>query len=533
VHDYVAAHEQTTEAASAEYRHFGDDSALLIVVVPAHGSALPGDARLVVPGAGEVPASAVTFQPGAGLARLVFAVDRGVASGARAALQVAIGPDVRICVPEPAKRTAIGVPDGELEHAVAAGVSGDELAGLIRMLERRSTIAERVATDLRETRSDATKLAQAYREIWEVRDLLDTREDAYRRAAEEVDAAGAAQRQAESAQAEAEAVAAEALAELADVRAESQAATQRLEDELAARIAEVERLKAEVERQAAEHTAEVERQAAEHAADIEQRAAEHTVEIEQQTAARAAEVERLNAEHTAETEQQTAAYAAKVDRLKAAHASGIERLKAAHASEVERLEADVDEFACEVERLEAELDERRAEVERAKVAAAAESERFDTELAAAAERFDAELATATERFDAQLAEVAERLQAELVAARAESAELEHERDAALASAEAVRQDLAEASANVASWAAELEEARTRAADAEALLEAERTLHEVRLASTDGSERQLGELFAEAQRERLRQTPEDEQRQQVEALERQLARMKQSAPGTDG
>ena len=44
MHDYVAAHEQTTVAASAEYRHFGDDSALLIVVVQAHGSALPGDA---------------------------------------------------------------------------------------------------------------------------------------------------------------------------------------------------------------------------------------------------------------------------------------------------------------------------------------------------------------------------------------------------------------------------------------------------------------------------------------------------------
>jgi hypothetical protein len=97
----------------------------------------------------------------------------------------------------------------------------------------------------------------------------------------------------------------------------------------------------------------------------------------------------------------------------------------------------------------------------------------------------------------------------------------------------MKAELAEATANVAGWAAELEEACTRATDAEALLEAERTLHEARLAQKAGTERNLSDLFAEAQRERLRQTPEDDQRAQVQALERQLERMRQDADGATG
>jgi DNA-binding IclR family transcriptional regulator len=54
-----------------------------------------------------------------------------------------------------------------------------------------------------------------------------------------------------------------------------------------------------------------------------------------------------------------------------------------------------------------------------------------------------------------------------------------------------------------------------------------------LAASEGSERRLADLFAEAQRERLRQTPLDEQRAQVEALEQQLQRMKRSPSDTDG
>ena len=178
MHPSIAPSEQTAVAASAEYRHFGDDSALLIVVVQAHGSALPGDARLMVPEGEPVAASALTFQPDAGLARIVFAVDRRVITNARAGLYVTVGAGHPVAVPEPVNRPAIGVPDDELEHAVAAGVAGDELAGLLRVLERRAAIAERVASDLREERSDATKLAQSYREIWEVRELLESRENA-------------------------------------------------------------------------------------------------------------------------------------------------------------------------------------------------------------------------------------------------------------------------------------------------------------------------------------------------------------------
>jgi chromosome segregation ATPase len=61
-----------------------------------------------------------------------------------------------------------------------------------------------------------------------------------------------------------------------------------------------------------------------------------------------------------------------------------------------------------------------------------------------------------------------RLEAERDAAYAE-------RDEALAQLAAIKQDLAEASANVEAWLEELQEARVRADEAESLLEAERSL----------------------------------------------------------
>src|SRR3954454_15065905 len=111
----------TDIARSAEYRHFGDDSALLVVAVQAHSASLPGEARLIQPDGQEVRAAAVTFQPESGLARLIFGVDRGTAAALGASLKVVIGAGLPIVVPEPVKRSAIGVPDAELDHAVAAG----------------------------------------------------------------------------------------------------------------------------------------------------------------------------------------------------------------------------------------------------------------------------------------------------------------------------------------------------------------------------------------------------------------------------
>src|SRR3954466_10778892 len=213
-----AAAQAAAIARSAEYRHVGDDSAVLIVAVQAHAAELPADARLITSDGREVPACAVTFQPEGDIARLIFAVDRRVAAALGPSLRVVIGSELPIPVPEPVKRAAIGVPDAELDHAIAAGVAGDELAGILRALERRAVIAERIASDARETRSDSVKVAQAYREICEVRDLLESREDAYRRSSEAVDAAMAAQREPEDA-------ATAARSELEDIRAESQAAT--------------------------------------------------------------------------------------------------------------------------------------------------------------------------------------------------------------------------------------------------------------------------------------------------------------------
>ena len=426
----------TATARSAEYRHFGDDSALLTVAVQAHATALPGEARLIASDGREVTACAVTFQPEGGLARLVFAVDRGVAAALGASLKVVIGAGLPIVVPEPVKRAAIGVPDAELDHAIAAGVAGDELAGLLRVLERRATIAERIASDAREKRSDSVKVAQAYREIWEVRDLLESREDAYRRSADAVDAAEAAQR-------EAEAAASAARAELEDVRGESQAATTRLEGELAQREADLAAARARVE-----------------------------------------ELER--------------------ERDEARAAAGW-------------LEADVEEALAVADAAQAERDEAVAARD------AAEAAREAAIAEAAAER-DAREAAEYDR---------DEIRAERDAVAADRDAAVAERDDALDKLHAVKAELAAATADVAEWAAELEEARTRAADAEALLEAERTLHEARLAQKAGTERNLADLFAEAQRERLRQTPEDEQLAQVAALERQLARIKRDAGGATG
>ena len=520
------------EARSAEYRHFGDDSALLTVAVQAHASSLPGEARLVLRDGTEVAASAVTFQPEAGLARIVFAVDRGVASSALGgSLQIAIGAR-HVPVPEPIKRTAIGVPDAELDHAVAAGVAGDELAGLIRVLERRATIAERVAGDAREQRSDSTKVAQAYREIWEVRELLESREAGYAAAAERIDAAEVAQREAET--------------DLEDVRAESQAAVARLE----ARLAEAEALRDEA--LAARDAAVAAREEAEVARD------EAIADRDEDVAA-------------AEAERDRSVAAAQADRDQAVAAAEAQRDEAIAAAEAQRDEAIA---AAEAERDAAETQRdkgiKKTQKERDKAVAAAETARDDAVSAAAAER-DAAVAgrdeavaaknEAVATVDAALAakDVAEAERDEAVAtalaerdavvatAQEERDDALAQRDEALAAADhaeaaraealeklqTVKADLAAATANVAGWAAELEEAKTRAADAEALLEAERTLHEVRLAAKAGDERQLADLFGEAQRERLRQTPEDDQRAQVDALERQLARMKQTHPGTNG
>lgn len=396
VQDKLAAPEpaeRSAAAASCEYRHFGNDSALLIVAVRTHPSAVPGKAHLRLPAGDQVPASAISFQPEAGLARIVFAVDRGVTLATGTVLELAIPPDLRVSVPEPVRRPAVGVPDGEREHAVAAAMAGAELAGLIDVLERRCAIAERVARDFQETRADATRLAQSYRETWEVRELLESREQAYLRSAGAVEAAEAVQRDLEK--------------KLADAHAQGEAIVG-LQAELAAARARSDEI--ETDRDAARET-------------------------------------------------------------------------------VMRIEADVEE-------------------------ALGVAEQAGTELVDARERAS------------EAAARADRLQLERDRLQTERDQADRQRDEALAQVAAIKRDLAAASASIESWSAELAEARTRAADAESWLAAERTLHEARLVARAGPERQLSDLFAEAQRERLRKASIEEQRAQVAALEQQLERMKQ-------
>jgi chromosome segregation ATPase len=68
----------------------------------------------------------------------------------------------------------------------------------------------------------------------------------------------------------------------------------------------------------------------------------------------------------------------------------------------------------------------------------------------------------------------DRLEAERDKAHAERDEARQHRNEARTQLAAIKEDLAEASANVEAWLAELADARRRAAEAETLLEAERS-----------------------------------------------------------
>jgi hypothetical protein len=237
-------------AASSEYRRVGDDLALLTVEVAADAAAA-AIAELVGPEPGRVayPApTSVTIQPAAGLARLTFVVDRHLPARAGDSLVIAAGPDLSFTVPPPVQRPAIGSPETEIGDAAVATLAGEELFGLITMLEKRCSVAERVAADFRAGPTDAVKLAQAYREIWDVRAMLDSREDTYRRSAELVEAAEAALR-AQIAESD----------ELAAERDDARAAAEQLGSELDQTRAAVEEWSAEAERARASLAAAVAR----------------------------------------------------------------------------------------------------------------------------------------------------------------------------------------------------------------------------------------------------------------------------------
>lgn len=243
----IPATPEELPATSAEYRRVGDDLALLTVEIPTGDAAAAASAELSAPDPDAIAHPlpiAVTLQPEAVQARLVFAIDRHLAASPGNHLTIQAGPELSFTVPAPVLRPAVGAPDSDLAGAAVSTLAGEELFGLVTMLEKRCTVAERVAADLRTAPPEAQKLAQAYREVWDVRALLDSREDTYRRSADAVEAAVA---DAEELRAQLAVAAAEA-DELAQERDAAQSAADHATAELEAARAALDEWSAEAER---------------------------------------------------------------------------------------------------------------------------------------------------------------------------------------------------------------------------------------------------------------------------------------------
>jgi chromosome segregation ATPase len=235
--------EATVEVSSCDYRRFGDDRTLLSVELRAVGGLRAGiRLRSQTPDqVRELQPAAVTLLPESASTLLLFVVDLGGLALDHARLELAIDGEPAVPLPVPSELRPFGTPgcDLDLDHAVASSLAGDQLQGVATMLERRCATAERALEDLRVESSEPRKLAQAYRECWELRTLLDDREDAYRQGNSIVEAADAARHDAESAT---EAV----RTELDEVRADRDRIQTELLEELEMRGDAIARLEAAV-----------------------------------------------------------------------------------------------------------------------------------------------------------------------------------------------------------------------------------------------------------------------------------------------
>ena len=176
------------EATLAEYRRVGEGTSFLTVEVPVADAAALAGARLLAPGfaVDRCEPLAITLCPGERLARLFFAVDRGLPGRARNVLEIVTDAGPRILVPEPVLMPTVGAPDTDLGDALVWGLQGQELLAYVTMLEKRCEIAERMAVDLRHQATESRRIAQAHREVWELRELFESRESAYRAGLERV-----------------------------------------------------------------------------------------------------------------------------------------------------------------------------------------------------------------------------------------------------------------------------------------------------------------------------------------------------------
>jgi DNA repair exonuclease SbcCD ATPase subunit len=528
----------TPEPQSCEYRHIGDEHALLTVLVRVGDAPAPTEATLLIDAGGavrEAPSAAASFHPSIGSARLIFVVPRDVSGYRDASLELAFGSAGRAELPAPAQHAALIAPQRDVDEVVGAALTGEQLLGVIELLEKRCVTAERAVGDMRARNSESRKLAQAWRESSDLRAMLDSRESAYRTHRDAIDAAQRA-------------------------RDEYQAAAETLQAELERRQAEL----AETTRRQTQLEGAV--------FELEERLGErgHLVTRLEQ------EIAELQNDLAATTELAEASEAVRVEQADelAATSHALEELQTVSADRLEDLEAEIAERGEAITRLHDELDRRTTAIAQIEQQLAERSEtidrlRGDTDeirgdrdrLRAVLSRLQEDLATSIEL--AQSAE-ADREQAQVAAARLRE-ELETTREDAKATM-AVCGELAtardEAQTTAARLGKEIEASQAAAADAQGMLERERALYEGRINVSAEAERQVrGEIralraeldnlrvgrdggapapqpsatepSALAERTRTRQLTIEEQRAQVAELERQLEQIKQRAAQRQG
>ena len=529
----------TPEPQSCEYRHIGDEHGLLTVLVRVGDDPAPTAATLLIEAGGavrEAPSAAMSFHPSVGSARLIFVVPRDVSGHRDASLELAVGSGGRVPLPAPTFRAPVVAPQHDVDEVVGVALSGEQLLGVIELLEKRCVTAERAVDDMRARNGESRRLVQAWRESSDLRAMLDSRESAYRT---HRDAIEAVQRGRDEYQAAAEAV---------------QAELERRQDELEGATRRQTQLEGAV-------------------FELEERLGErgHMVSrLEQEIAA-------LQNDLAATTELAEASEAVRVEQTDAlaATSQALKELQTVSADRLEELEAEIAERGEAITHLRDELDRRATAIAQIEQELAERSEMIDrlqgdTEeirgdrdrLRAVLSRLQDDLAGSIEL--AQSAEAA-REEAQVVATRLRE-ELETSREDAEATMASLREELlaarAEAQTTAARLVKELEASQAAAADAQGMLERERALYEGRFKVSADAERQLrGELralraeldslrvgrdggapppepstiepSALVERTRTRQLTIEAQRAQVAELERQLEQIKQRSAQRQG
>ena len=524
----------TPEPQSCEYRHIGDEHGLLTVLVRVGDAPAPTAATLLIEAGGavcEAPSAATSFHASIDSARMIFIVPRDVSGYRDASLELAIGSGGRAALPAPAQRAPLVAPQRDVDEVVGAALTGEQLLGVIGLLEKRCVTAERAVDDMRARTSESLRLVQAWRESSDLRAMLDSREGAYRT---HRDAIEAAQRGLDEYQAAAESVHAELerrqaeLAEATRRQAQLEGAVFELEERLGERGHMATRLEQEVAELQNDLAATTELAQASEAVRMEQadELAAISQTVEELQSVSADQLEELEAE-IAERGDAIARLRDDLDRRVTAIAQ-IEQELAERSDTIDRLQGDTAEIRRDRDRLRAVLGRLQEDLASSiELAQSAEAAREDAQVAAA--RLREELETTREDADATMANLREELTT-------------------------ARDDLQDAQTTAARLGSELRASQAAAAEAQAMLDRERALYDGRInvsAEAEGklrgelkalrreldslrvgrdggapaSERPAGEPSALAERTRASRVTIEEQHAQVADLERQLELIK--------